>query len=419
MPTYGRFPRHANLEHLQKQAKDLLKAHKSGDLEACQQIKDFLPRLSTATLQDIQNTQISLQEMQHVIARACRFDNWAALKLFFDATDQRAKLRAAISNNDITAIQGIIGEEPELLHTFLQSRNWGPPLSHAATVGKLEAVKCLLDLGAQDTKYALERACLQGHLDIADHLLQVNPNIPIDDQTLGACETLNFEGLKFLLDHGADPNIRRNQAPLDMAIGTYDMRPSRQACINALIEAGAEHQDNAAFALLRGRIDLLKLQIQDDPDVVYQHFDIAEGRGRSFFGGTSSGAPLQDTTLLHICAQFNFVKETKLLIENGADVNARAKPDHSGCNHTPIYHAIISNLNFCFPMLQLLLNQGADTSLKSTLRLPRDGKLIENVTPLEYAFEFPQPPYNILDVNGKAQNEPHEAVVELFEKDDV
>lgn len=70
-------PPKANLEHLKKQSKDLLKAHQSGDVETCQRIGTFLPRLSKASEKEIRATKVTLQEVQYVIAREYGFDKWA------------------------------------------------------------------------------------------------------------------------------------------------------------------------------------------------------------------------------------------------------------------------------------------------------------------------------------------------------
>ena len=72
-------PPKANLEHLKKQAKDLLKAHQSGDVEACKRIGAFLPRMSEASEEDIRSAKVTLQEAQYVIAREYGFDKWAHL----------------------------------------------------------------------------------------------------------------------------------------------------------------------------------------------------------------------------------------------------------------------------------------------------------------------------------------------------
>ena len=68
-----------NLEQLKKQAKDLLKAHKTSNLEAARRIQKRLPRLSELAEQEVLKAPFSLQEAQHVIACEHGFRNWREL----------------------------------------------------------------------------------------------------------------------------------------------------------------------------------------------------------------------------------------------------------------------------------------------------------------------------------------------------
>ena len=55
-------PLHPSLEQLKKQAKDLRKGHQSASAEAAERIKESLPRLSDATVEEILQGHFSLQE---------------------------------------------------------------------------------------------------------------------------------------------------------------------------------------------------------------------------------------------------------------------------------------------------------------------------------------------------------------------
>ena len=74
------FPPNPSLEHLKSQAKQLLKAHQEGALDARQRIRAFFPKLSDATETEIQNAAFGLQDAQLVIAREYGFASWARLK---------------------------------------------------------------------------------------------------------------------------------------------------------------------------------------------------------------------------------------------------------------------------------------------------------------------------------------------------
>ena len=135
---------------------------------------------------------------------------------------------------------------------------------------------------------------------------------------------------------------------------------------------------------------------------------------RDDYGGVFGGAPLRSSTLLHICAEYNEVEAARLLLRHGADINARTAHPHN--NQTPIYHAVNSNFNWSFPILEFLVEQGADLEVRSTLHVPDADIVLEDVTPLGYAIRYPN------EINGgpgsgkrrKLGTDPHENVVDLL-----
>ena len=80
MSKRTQLPPQPNLKNLKNQAKSLLKSLQAGDRDAIQRIKVSLPRLSTTSEGDILGAGISLQEVQHVIAREHGFKNWNVLQ---------------------------------------------------------------------------------------------------------------------------------------------------------------------------------------------------------------------------------------------------------------------------------------------------------------------------------------------------
>ncbi len=72
-------PSNPSLVQLKKQAKDILKAQKSGDKSACGVLKHLKP-LSTKSDDEILATKVSLQEVQHALAIEYGFDNWTEMK---------------------------------------------------------------------------------------------------------------------------------------------------------------------------------------------------------------------------------------------------------------------------------------------------------------------------------------------------
>ena len=95
--------------------------------------------------------------------------------------------------------------------------------------------------------------------------------------------------------------------------------------------------------------------------------------------------------MLHVAAEFGNLEAAQLLLERGADVNARARSSQPGLNgQTPIFHAATQFQDFGLGMVQFLVKHGADLSIRA--RLPghyeRPDELVE-CSPLGYALTVP------------------------------
>jgi ankyrin repeat protein len=219
------------------------------------------------------------------------------------------------------------------------------------------------------------------------------------------CESLDPAALKWLLDHGANPNCRDHGyeisghpypgTALDYLIAGYARSLERlSACIDVLLEAGGQtrYDAPAVLALLRGRLDNLAELIDVEPALVNKRFselDCGQTGARRLL--------LQGGTLLHVAAEFGNVDAARLLLDRGADVNARATVDEGGVGgQTAIFHAVTQFDDFGLPVAQLLIERRADLSIR--VKLPGHYERLDEViecTPLGYARRFP-------GVEGKA-----------------
>jgi hypothetical protein len=107
--------------------------------------------------------------------------------------------------------------------------------------------------------------------------------------------------------------------------------------------------------------------------------------------------PIDGTTLLHLAVDFDEENIFDLLLEHGADVNAGANVDAQGFGgHTPIYNAVVSRGNHQAAMARKLIERGASTKMRASLRKFLDWRETpgwheaHNVTPAEWGRTFPE-----------------------------
>lgn len=207
------------------------------------------------------------------------------------------------------------------------------------------------------------------------------------------CETVEPLPLEWLLKHGANPNCAKPNrrypgTALDPVIASCSRSSQLGACIDILLEAGSVTQYNVppVLNLLRNRLDRLAEQLHADPALLNRRFAELD------FGVTGARRlTLRGATLLHVAAEYGNLEAATLLLNRGADINARATVDPCGAGgQTAIFHAVTQYRNWGLPVAQLLLERGADLSVR--VRLPghyeREEEVVE-CTPLEYARLFP------------------------------
>jgi len=380
-------PDRPNLRHLKDQAKDLLKA----------------------------GAAKSLANAQFQIARLYGFASWSKLKEHVGAFEELGQLKQAIDTNDITLVKTMMTSNPAL-HTAPLGYGRDGPLTWVAECRvpweppspvRLAMAEWMITHGSdvhQGGDGPLMRAALNAYrIPMMELLLSrgadVNARWHGDFPIIFApCESMDPAALKWLLDHGANPNWRdhgyeMNGHPypgtaLDHLIAGYVRSPERlSACIHVLLEAGGEtkYDTPAVIALLRGRLDDLAELINTDPGFVNKRFselDCGQTGGRSLL--------LRGGTLLHVAAEYGNLAAVALLLDRGADVNARATIDDGGVGgHTAIFHAVTQFDDGGLPIAQLLLERGADLSVRAKLPgdYERPGEIVE-CTAMGYALLF-------------------------------
>src|SRR3569832_978804 len=133
-------PVRPNLEQFRKQAKELLKNRRSGEM--IQRIKKLHPRLRE--LRDEQLETLSLADAQWVIAREHGFESWPKFAGHIrqivspDSDVARFELAAAaIVAGDSTALKRLLQEHPDLVRAR-STRQLGAPLIHYVAANGVE-----------------------------------------------------------------------------------------------------------------------------------------------------------------------------------------------------------------------------------------------------------------------------------------
>jgi len=371
-----RLPERPHLDVPKREARELLNQWRNGEPEAFDRIRRRHPRFAKSDNSVLAAEPFRLSDAQLVIAREYSFAHWAELKQRIAADASANALEAAIRADDRDAAVRLIEMRPQLLHLPVWGGDWGPPMSHAANLGRLEIVKAMAALGARDFRHAFDRAVLQGRIECArwlhEHGARVAPGI-----IMGACETLNPAGMRLLVELNAPfMDGRGNRlAPLALVLETYGRNPQgKHEILELFVQCGYDLPDTPMMAFHRGDVSQLEKHLRRDPRLLERRFTLGEiypsecgcaDAGRSGMHWT----PIDGSTLLHLATDFRERDIFDWLLARGADRNARATIDRDAFGgHTPLF-----NVTVCGPwpdagMTGTLLERGARRDTRASLR---------------------------------------------------
>jgi hypothetical protein len=373
-------PDRPNLRHLKDQAKDLLKAGDAASIAAA----------------------------QFQVARLYGFASWPKLKAHVDSLEEIGQLKQAIDANDVERVKNLMTANPTLHRAPLGYAKNGP-LTWVAECrvpweppgpARMGMTKWMIENGSdvhQGGDGPLMRAALNGdRIPMMELLVSRGANVNAEWNgdfpiLFAACEAVDPAALKWLLDHGADPNCPkpgRRVTALDYLIGTYTRSPELCLCIDLLLGAGGvtRYDVPGVLDMLRGRLDQLAERLDADPALVHRRFPELD------CGSTGARRLLlQGATLLHVAAEFGSLEAARLLLDRGAQVDARAAVDEAGVGgQTAIFHSVSQFHDRGLPATELLLERGAGLSVR--VKLPGHYEQLDEVvecTPLGYALRFP------------------------------
>ena len=150
--------------------------------------------------------------------------------------------------------------------------------------------------------------------------------------------------------------------------------------MSKLLDHGLIFDDKALLAILLDDANALRLLLENDTEIVRQVYTLR-----------CAYTPLYQVTLLHICAEFNHLSCAEVLLNYGADINAKGGVDKYGFGgQTPIFHTVNQNSNRSIEMLDFLLLKSADLQITVKGLIWGQGyeweTLIPAVNPISYAM---------------------------------
>jgi hypothetical protein len=202
----------------------------------------------------------------------------------------------------------------------------------------------------------------------------------VEFDLLGAFEGHSVKEIRAILKAGFDVRSRiKGKSVVNSLIEMYYRSDDFPDCLRLLLDRGAVVDDPRILPVLLNDADGLAAALEADPSLINHRTSMI-----------STFTPLVGASLLHVAAEYGNLEAARVLVERGADLEARASVDEHGLNgHTPIFHTVNSNDNRSAPVLQLFLEAGARPDVR--LEGITWGKGFEwettvfDVTPISYA----------------------------------
>lgn len=329
-------PRRPSLEQYKKQAKDLVKAYKSGDPEAIQRIKKHHPRFGKLPDAELRGAKFALADAQFTIAREHGFESWSKFAKHIEALTQAraassvsdplvAFIEAAVWHGTLERAEAILVAHPEVATSNIHT---------AAILGDDAAVRRFLAL---DSGNATAKGGPRGwdaltHLCFSKYL------------RLERARSASFvRAAEALLDAGASANT-----------GFYEMnhepKPEWESALYGA--AGVAHHAELTRLLVERGAD------ENDEEVSYHSPETRDNGALKVL--VESGKLTADSlaTMLLRKADWHDYDGIKYLLEHGADPNRMTR-----WHHTALHQALRRDNDL--ENIEVLLDHGADPTIEN------------------------------------------------------
>jgi ankyrin repeat protein len=350
-------PFRSSLDQYQKQAEELLEAHRVGDSQAIRVLHEHHPRFLDSKIpwlprnlsdSEIRSAALDLAGAQLTVARCYSFQSWQALAEYVAAVTrdgspvfQFESAVEAVITGDVAMLKSLLRGNPELVRARSMRINHFDPPVHRATLLHYVAANGVEGHRQKTPKNAVQIATilLQAGAEadaLADmyggHYATMSMLVSSDHPAKAGVEIALIDTL---VDFGAAVEARGSAkwgSPLMTALAFGYL-----SAAEALVRRGAR-VDNIASAAGLGRLaDARQLLAAAEP----------ESRHRA----------------LALAAQHGHVEIVRLLLDAGEDPS-RYNPDGNHSHSTPLHQAVVAGHEV---VVRLLVERGARLDIKDTI----------------------------------------------------
>lgn len=347
-------PFRSTLEHYQKQAEELLEAHRSGDSRAIQVFHNNHPRFLDSKIRwlpkdlpdsEIREAGLELADAQLTLARWYDFRDWAALEEYVEAVSRDGPVFQfewaveAVIEGDLAALQSLLRSNPELVRARSMRVSHNDPPVHRATLLHYIAANGTERQKTPPNAVEIAKALLEAGAEVDALADMYGGHYATMSMLVSSCHPakagVQVALVDTLVDFGAAVEARGSDkwgSPLMTAL-VFGYRDAAEA----LVRRGARVENIAAASGLGRLAEVERLLPAANP----------ESRHRA----------------LALSAQHGHVEIVRLLLDAGEDPS-RYNPDGNHSHGTPLHHSAGAGHE---AVVRLLVERGARLDIKDTI----------------------------------------------------